>query len=253
MNHLKFDNQLVSKGKTDKAYILGMPFSKERKIVGSIPPGAGTFTIKGAIDNPAQLFKNMLIKKLQKEKIDFVFNDNISSENIFASKEYMSQELQKIITVTNQNSNNLYAEALLKTIGLEKYGYASAANGLKAIEALYEIVTTKWSRFTNIEQIAINEMNQVIAANPLVNTDFIDSALLKHLPVDMRVVLNWDADATDIDLWVTDPTGEKCFYSHNRTKIGGFMTNDFTQGYGPEVFMIKRGMKGKYKSSHSNE
>lgn len=137
MEHLKFDNQLVSKGKRDKAYILGMPFSKERKIVGSIPPGAGTFTIKGAIDNPAQLFKNMLIKKLQKEKIDFVFNDNISSENIFASKEYISQELQKIITITNQNSNNLYAEALLKTIGLEKYGYGSTANGLKAIEALY--------------------------------------------------------------------------------------------------------------------
>ena len=125
--------------------------------------------------------------------------------------------------------------------------YAKNNQPQKAIEALYEIVTTKWSRFTNIEQIAINEMNQVIAANPDVNTDFIDSALLKHLPVDMRVVLNWDADATDIDLWVTDPTGEKCFYSHNRTKIGGFMTNDFTQGYGPEVFMIKRGMKGKYK------
>ncbi|MGB1041223.1 MAG: DUF2135 domain-containing protein, partial [Flavobacteriales bacterium] len=125
--------------------------------------------------------------------------------------------------------------------------YAKNNQPQKAIEALYKIVTTKWSRFTNIEQIAINEMNQVIDANPDVNTNFIDSALLKHLPVDMRVVLNWDADATDIDLWVTDPTGEKCFYSHNRTKIGGFMTNDFTQGYGPEVFMIKRGMKGKYK------
>jgi uncharacterized protein YfaP (DUF2135 family) len=75
----------------------------------------------------------------------------------------------------------------------------------------------------------------------------IDKRLVKNLPVDIRVVLSWDANNTDIDLWVTDPYGEKCFYSHKRTIIGGYNTNDFTGGYGPEMFILRNAHKGKYK------
>lgn len=67
------------------------------------------------------------------------------------------------------------------------------------------------------------------------------------MPADIRVVMNWNMNQTDIDLWVTDPTGEKCNYSNHSTKIGGRMSDDFTEGFGPEQFMIKRGVKGKYK------
>ena len=58
--------------------------------------------------------------------------------------------------------------------------------------------------------------------------------------------MTWDTDLTDIDLWIIEPSGEKCFYSHNRTVIGGMMTNDFTRGYGPEVYLIRKAMPGKY-------
>ena len=49
-----------------------------------------------------------------------------------------------------------------------------------------------------------------------------------------------------MDLWVTDPNGEKCFYSHRNTKIGGHMSPDYTGGYGPEEFLLKRAQPGKY-------
>ena len=75
----------------------------------------------------------------------------------------------------------------------------------------------------------------------------IDKRLIKNLPVDIRVVLSWDTNNTDIDLWVTDPVGKKCFYSKKRTVIGGYMTNDFTGGYGPEMFTLRYAGKGKYK------
>ena len=39
----------------------------------------------------------------------------------------------------------------------------------------------------------------------------------KLLDVDVRIVLTWDTDNTDMDLWVTEPTGEKCYYGYNRT------------------------------------
>jgi uncharacterized protein YfaP (DUF2135 family) len=50
-----------------------------------------------------------------------------------------------------------------------------------------------------------------------------------------------------MDLWVIDPAGETCIYSHNRTSTGGHMTHDFTQGYGPEVFTIRRALPGTYQ------
>ena len=50
--------------------------------------------------------------------------------------------------------------------------------------------------------------------------------------------MSWDADATDMDLHVVEPSGEEAFYSHNRTTIGGLVSRDFTQGYGPEEYMV---------------
>ena len=67
------------------------------------------------------------------------------------------------------------------------------------------------------------------------------------MPSDVRVVMNWNMNNTDIDLWVTDPNGEKCFYSHKTTAMGGRISDDFTEGFGPEQFLLKTGAKGKYK------
>ena len=50
-----------------------------------------------------------------------------------------------------------------------------------------------------------------------------------------------------MDLWVTDPNNEKCYYKNNRTKIGGYMSEDMTEGYGPEEFLLRNAIKGKYK------
>jgi Ca-activated chloride channel homolog len=66
------------------------------------------------------------------------------------------------------------------------------------------------------------------------------------MPLDLRVVLTWDADNTDIDLWVTDPSGERAYYAHRLTRQGGRMSPDFRQGYGPEEFSLRRAMPGEY-------
>jgi Ca-activated chloride channel family protein len=64
---------------------------------------------------------------------------------------------------------------------------------------------------------------------------------------DVRIVLTWDADNTDMDLWVTGPDGERCSYDNPETMTGGHMSEDFTQGYGPEEYVIRRALKGKYR------
>lgn len=63
---------------------------------------------------------------------------------------------------------------------------------------------------------------------------------------DLRVSISWNTDATDIDLWVIEPTGEKCFYQNRNTKLGGQLTEDVTQGFGPERYVMKKAAKGEY-------
>ena len=116
------------------------------------------------------------------------------------------------------------------------------------MDTLYDLATKKWdNRFEEIQQIALNDMNAIIATEKYINTSRIDRRLLQNFPVYIRVVLTWNTDDCDIDLWVTDPDGEKCFYGNKLTQNGGRISRDFTQGYGPEEFCIKQAVKGKYK------
>lgn len=129
--------------------------------------------------------------------------------------------------------------------------YANKRRYQEAVDTLYEIVKRSWDgRFPEIEVIALEEMNQVIAEarrrGQNLDLSKIDKRLIYEMPVDMRVVLNWDTDNSDMDLWVTDPCGEVCVYHNPRTYIGGLMSRDFTGGYGPEEFLIKEAKPGKY-------
>jgi hypothetical protein len=63
---------------------------------------------------------------------------------------------------------------------------------------------------------------------------------------DLVVMIAWNTDRTDVDLHVTDPQGEECFYEHRDTKLGGHLTQDVTQGYGPEMFTLLKAAAGKY-------
>ncbi|WP_144281586.1 VIT domain-containing protein [Chryseobacterium echinoideorum] len=113
---------------------------------------------------------------------------------------------------------------------------------------LYQEFTDEISaRDNGIEEILIMEINNILKQNKNVDASKIDDRLKADLPVDIRVVINWNKDNTDIDLWVTDPKGEECSYSHKSTAIGGRLSNDFTQGFGPEQFLLKKAVKGKYK------
>jgi tetratricopeptide (TPR) repeat protein len=119
----------------------------------------------------------------------------------------------------------------------------------KAADNLYEVVIRPWNgRFPEIELTALDEMNAIIAtADTPVDIGRFDARLLRNLPVDLRVALSWDADNTDIDLWVTDPNGEKAYYGNRITYQGGRMSQDYTGGYGPETFSLKQAKPGKYK------
>jgi tetratricopeptide (TPR) repeat protein len=63
---------------------------------------------------------------------------------------------------------------------------------------------------------------------------------------DIKVYLTWDTDHSDVDLWVTNPAGEKVFYSHRKGKFGEALFDDVTTGYGPESFTAPKASTGEY-------
>jgi Ca-activated chloride channel family protein len=130
-------------------------------------------------------------------------------------------------------------------------GLADAAAGRDqdAIDNLYRVVSGTWDgRFPSIEVIALGELDAIVArAHKPLDTHAMDPRLLRNLPLDLRVVLSWDSDNTDVDLWVTDPNGEKTFYSSPHSYQGGWLSHDCTNGYGPEEFILRNAKPGKYK------
>ena len=82
-----------------------------------------------------------------------------------------------------------------------------------------------------------------------------DYALLKYKRLkreidlegsDLIVAISWNTDRTDIDLHIVEPSGEECYFSHNKTESGGYITKDVTTGYGPEMYVNQSAPEGRY-------
>ena len=67
------------------------------------------------------------------------------------------------------------------------------------------------------------------------------------LDCDLRVTLAWDADETDVDLHVTEPSGEEAYYGNRLTFFGGRVSEDITDGFGPELYEIRKAEEGVYE------
>lgn len=119
----------------------------------------------------------------------------------------------------------------------------------RALELLAAVVMGTWQRFEAIEVIALTELNNILprARAAGVKGDPVDKRLIKALEMDVRIAMSWDADQTDMDLHVVEPSNEEAYYGHNRTTIGGMVSRDFTNGYGPEVYAVRKAMSGKYE------
>lgn len=65
-------------------------------------------------------------------------------------------------------------------------------------------------------------------------------------PTALRVTLSWDTGGTDVDLWVTDPNGERCYYGHRTTVSGLNLDVDDVNGFGPENITTTNIIPGDY-------
>ncbi len=59
-------------------------------------------------------------------------------------------------------------------------------------------------------------------------------------PTDLWVQLSWLENDSDVDLYITDPSGETAYYDNQTVESGGYLDVDNTEGYGPEAYYLSR-------------
>ena len=138
----------------DNGYMRGEPLSLKRLLTGNIPSGRTSFALKGDIPNPGLLLGQVLCKELQRNNIAVgsittthaLYTANMpTNTRYWFDKEifytHQSPPLRDIIREINVNSNNHYAEHLIRTIGRVKDTniYSSALKaGIEEVEELWK-------------------------------------------------------------------------------------------------------------------
>ena len=101
-------------------------------------------------------------------------------------------------------------------------------------------------QYEGVEDIILMDINRLMTEHTGLDSGKLDKKYLQKMPVDIRVIMNWNLMDVDLDLHIIEPTGEECYYSHTTTEAGAKFSKDFTQGYGPEQYLIRNAVKGKY-------
>jgi len=141
---LIIDNKVkASDTKKDLAYIYGGPNNPTRTVTGTIPKGQVGYMVKGSTHEPAYVTAFELESALWEYGISVGGNATTirrmkSSGNYFESERKAifitkSPTVGQIVYWTNLISNNLYAEHLLKHIGVKKYGDGSVFSSTLAV------------------------------------------------------------------------------------------------------------------------
>lgn len=159
---MKIFNQAITKGYSDNAYIYGSPYSLVRYVKGTIPANKKDYEVEGSAPDPPLHCAQALDSSLRKSGIPITKKPTTIRNYLPPADEYIttadsvaqpvnqltkslisqkrqrlhthtSHTLEKIVYETNLQSNNLFAEALLKTIALKKTKFGEDQAGIDII------------------------------------------------------------------------------------------------------------------------
>lgn len=141
---IRIDNRVKAGNTTkDEAYVFGGPYDPYRLIKGRIPKGAKDFDVRGAMHDPAYVAAFELETLLYRHGITTSSNAStvridrldgiLDTAKRTSFYEHESPSVSKIVYWTNLISNNLFAEHLLKHIGVAKYHDGSVFSGTTGV------------------------------------------------------------------------------------------------------------------------
>ncbi|MBO4371272.1 MAG: D-alanyl-D-alanine carboxypeptidase/D-alanyl-D-alanine-endopeptidase [Paludibacteraceae bacterium] len=117
----------------DNAYAFGRPMDPYRVLTGEIPSNRGRFVVKTDMPDPGLVLAQQLKKHLSEAGVVVgggvesqlsVAEDTVSRKCLW---EYRSPALKEVVAVTNQKSDNLFAESVFRTLAADHPGSGNEA------------------------------------------------------------------------------------------------------------------------------
>ena len=173
-----------------------------------------------------QLYKTLTYTLRQWKSYDDAL---FAAKQVVKWREHEPQSLRDYaLTLEDTGKNQEALDQLIKALEVNYYGEMGG-------------------HYEGVEDIILMDINRLIAEHKGLNSDKLDKKYIVKMPVEIRIIMNWNQMDVDLDLHVIEPTGEECYFGHTSTAIGGRFSKDFTEGYGPEQYIIRNAAKGKYQ------
>ena len=113
----------------------------------------------------------------------------------------------------------------------------------KALDQYVMILGKKWNNFNDIKREVFIDMNGLISRDKSLNTRDVNPNLIFDMPMDLRITLGWSSRDKSVGLSITDPYHQGVYRGENNNG-GRHMYAGW--GWGPESYMIKKAIEGKY-------
>ncbi len=192
--------------------------------------------------------------------------DNVSLLRVYAWRLRESGDLDDSIVVLRKVADLRPDESiswrdLAITLTMRAKRDKNAKDAQEALDLFHKVIFTSWFNesyrdeddLLNIAVIALEDYNELISwckrqgwVGSKITIPKTDPKFLKNFESDLRIVVSWDSDNTDIDLMITEPSGQEVYYGNKCSYTGGILSYDIVDGYGPEEFIHKYAPKGKY-------
>lgn len=156
-------------GSGDNAYIYLPPYSGSGFVEGTVPAGESSFTISGAMPNPAFQVAAELQQALEKQSI--TVSGNVQTLSAMGKKgaaaytgvldTIYSPTLDSVVYWFLQKSINLYGEALMKTMAAQKGKTGSTEDGVALVRQFWSERGVEKSAFKMMDGSGLSPQNRV--------------------------------------------------------------------------------------------
>ncbi len=171
----------------DNTIIFGFHYNATKYMSGTVPAGVQRFGVKGAMHDPALVLAKLLREELLANGVPIqgTFKNAHQlpkTRRLALCAPILSPPLSEIVLQTNTKSNNLYAEALFKTVALKTKGEGSNEAASKAIVEFWRakglntrgMFVEDGSGLSRYNAVSANQMVFILNAMKS-NPDFVNS------------------------------------------------------------------------------